>query len=166
MEVRVDGVVVAVEVYGPTNVFGFQLIARYVIRILKYLEIDRGYALSVKIGPSTEHDLYYAYMFETEKEIRPWLCQFAGATAAWLSNPSPQPVFQKEGPNGSGWRLSVEIEELCSDRCRREIVQNVATRSDDPRLYFEVGTAETTANGWWGRSVKKKMAGASSGRGA
>ena len=158
MEVSVDGLNFAIEVYGPMNLFGFQLVETYAIRILKYLEIDRGYVLRVKIEPSTEHDPFFAYQFETEKEIRPWLCQFAESAAAWLSKPSPQLVFQKEGPNASGWRLSVEIKNLCQDRYLREIGQNTAGRSDDARLYFEVGTAKETASGWWGQRVRKKMA--------
>lgn len=158
MKVSADGMDVAIEVYGPTNLFGFQLVTTYAIRILKYLEIDRGYVLRVKIEPGTEHDAFFAYQFETEKEIRPWLRQFAEAAAAWLSNPSPQPVFQKEGPNASGWKLSIEMENFYEDRCLREIGQNTAGRSDDARLYFEVGTAKETASGWWGQRVRKKMA--------
>jgi hypothetical protein len=86
------------------------------------------------------------------------LRQFAEAAATWLSNPSPQPVFQKEGPNASGWKLSIEIENLYEGRCLREISQNTAGQSDDARLYFEVGTAMDTASGWWGQRVRKKMA--------
>lgn len=158
MEVRGDALDVAIEVYGPINLFGFQLVKTYVIWILKYLEIDRGYDLRIKIEPGTEHDPFYTCKFETEKEIRPWLSQFAEAAATWLSNPSPQPVFWKEGPNASGWRLSVEIENLYQDRCIRTICQNTAGRSDDPRLYFEDDTVVMSAKGWWGWSVRKKMA--------
>lgn len=158
MTVNADGLDVAIEVYGPMNLFGFQLVETYAIRILKYLEIDRGYDLRLKIEPDAEYDPFYAYQFETEKEIRPWLCEFSEAAAGWLLNPSPPRVFKKKGPNASNWGLSVEIEELHEDRSRRTISQSTASRSDDSRLHFEVGTAETTANGWWGRSVKKKMA--------
>jgi hypothetical protein len=156
--VRVDGLSVAIEVYGPIDLFGFQVIQTYVIKILKYLEIDRGYALRVQIEPGAEHDLWYGYQFEPEIEIRPWLSKFAQAATTWLSCPSPQPVFRQNGPSTPGWKLSVAIEELYHERTSRMIHQSSATRSDDPRLHFEVGTAHTTADGWWGRSVRNKMA--------
>lgn len=152
-----DSLDIAIEIYGPMNLFGFQLVQSYAIRILKYLEIDRGYSLSVNIEPDIESDLFYAYRFETEKEIRPWLREFAKTAGIWLLGSSPQPVLQKEGPNASGWRLSVAIEELHDERDVRTISQSTAARSDDPRLYFEIGTAEDTANGWWGRLIKRKM---------
>lgn len=158
IEVSSDGLNVAVEVYSPMNLFGFQLVNTYAILILKNLDINLGYALKVKIEPQIGHDPFYAYQFETEKEIRPWLCQFAKATTDWLSAPSPQPVFQMEGPSASGWNLSIEIENLCTDSSLREIGQSTAGRSDDARLYFEVEKEKEIASGWWGQRVKKKMA--------
>jgi hypothetical protein len=156
--VRVEDLEVAIEVYGPRNLFGFQLVETYVIPILKFLEVDGGYILTARIEPTTENDLFYAYQFKTEREIRPWLRKFAEAATTWLSSLSPQSVLRIDGPNASGWKLLVTLEEIHQDRTLREISLHTATRSDDPRQQFETVSAEMTAAGWWGRSIRKKMA--------
>jgi hypothetical protein len=149
---------IAIEVYSPTYLFGFQLVENYAIKILKYLEIDRGYELDVEIEPGTEHDLFYAYQFETEREIRPWLGKFATTVTNWLLDAQPQSVLQVKGPNESGWKLSIKVDDLHQNAADRLINQSTSTRSDDPRLLFDTGTPETTESGWWGKLVKKKMA--------
>lgn len=149
---------VAVEVYGPANLFGFQLVESYASRVLKYLDVEVGYRLNLQIEPVDTVDLFFAYNFEAEHEIFPWLREFAAAAAKWLSNPAPKPVLKMFGPKGKVWKITVKIEEICGDRGAREIYQTTATRSDDARLLFDVGTAEDTACGWWGRSIKKKIA--------
>jgi hypothetical protein len=123
---------------------------------LMYLDIERGYELSVKLL-SALHDPFYAYEFEAEPKALLWLREFSQEVHDWLSASSPQKVFCKAGPRANGWELSIEIDELHKDPATRQICMNTAGRSDDARLHFECGSSETTADGWWGRRVKKKM---------
>jgi len=162
VEVRFDACTIRVEVYTPVDLMGFQLFKRYVPMVLKYLDVSCGYRLDVKIQPVQEvpgYDqatLYYPYTIPEENETHKWLAEFAEGARQWLSKESPKQALRMPGPGGKV-DIVVKIAKLDDDPGNRQICSIWATRSTDTKLFFEVGTAQDTAESPWGRNLKNKL---------
>jgi hypothetical protein len=157
IEVAWNGRSVLVEVFTPVDFMGFQLVDSHVTRILKYLDIARGYLIEVALRPAREHDLWYVYAVEDEIRIRRWLREFADDAKAWLGQERPPRRRIIHGPEGE-WRVDVWLRELHDDPRGRLVVSTTGTHSTDTRLFFECGTVENSAQSQWGKKLKGKLA--------
>jgi len=153
---------VRLEIYTPVDLMGMQIYDYYVLPMLKYFDIRKGFKLNVELEPASNEfdydpdDLYYAYTFPNETEMHAWLEVFAKGVAGWLSKPSPEPSYSIEGPGGAT-KVVVTIVELRDDERSRCVTYRAGTRSSDTSLYFEVGTVQDTAESEWGRKLSRKL---------
>ncbi|NQW12195.1 MAG: hypothetical protein HQ481_20205 [Alphaproteobacteria bacterium] len=156
--VRICDLEVAIEIYSPRDLQGFQLVVEHVKSILRYLEVDAGYWLEVAIEPDERGDVMFALDVEEDRVIRPWLGCFAKEASLWLAKPPDEAMRRFPGPAGLGWRVMVKINKWLDMDRERLISLHTATRSDDPRQMFDGCRPAATAGYWWGRRVKAKMA--------
>lgn len=163
MEIGWDGGLVRIEVYSPIDFMGYQLFAEYLVRALKYLEVDRGFDLDVALEvPSAAGDddlavaFAYPYLVPDERMVRGWLDRFEQEAAAWLTAAELGATLVTEAPGGRLW-VRVEVRGLSTDPVLREIIFSPPTRSTDTRLFFECGTALETARSQWGRKLGDKL---------
>jgi hypothetical protein len=146
---------IKIEVYTPTDFFGYQLFERYVDMILKYLDVSSGFALECELVNGTGNP-FFAYMFE-DKEAEVWLNGFAEDVLEWFSTAQAGSVYRRHiGLDNS--ELLVTLRELHEDKANRSVGIHFPTKSTDTRLFFEVGDATDTACGQWGKKLKNKIA--------
>lgn len=151
-----NGQKILVEIFIPVDFMGFQLLQRHIGRILKYLDVPRGFALKVRLQSADELDSRYPYDIGDESEVRLWLGQFAGVARHWLQTNKPSPSLRRDGTTPS-WCVDVSLTELSDDPSCRAIGMLTSGHSTDTRLFFECGTVEDTARSQWGRKIKRKL---------
>lgn len=156
--VECKGVSLSIEIYRPIDVFGYQLLEEYLSRILKYLEVDKGFDIEIHISLNDQNDRFFPYSVEKESIVRNWLTDFSEQVLSWISENQPKESINIEGPKGSTWRVTLRMERVCNNRHDRNITKLSPTISTDARLMFDVGKPQDLAlNYWWGRAVKNKM---------
>jgi hypothetical protein len=153
-------VTVAIEVYSPTDLIGFQLFQECTRQVLKYLEIPVGFKVSVTVRPvsSSDSGLYYPYTFPSQvQDVELWLDRFAEEAGDWLkAQPTSGPTMTATGPGG-GVEVEVQLIELRDDEAHREVIFSLETQSTDTSLLFDMGTAEERAQTRWGRNLREKL---------
>lgn len=163
MEVAWGGGRVGIEVYSPIDFMGYQLFEKYLVRALKYVEVDRGFDLDVALevlGADDSDDLTaafaYPYLVPEERVVRAWLNRFERDAARWLTAAEHGATLVVDAP-GDRLRVTVEARRLFADADVRQVTFSPPTRSTDTRLFFECGTIEDTARSQWGRKLGDKM---------
>ena len=91
------------EVYCPVDLYGFQLMERLVSTLFKYLEVDMGY--DVRLRLETSKDWYYAYEIGDERTVRKWHTQMEREVSKWFVNAREGDKKTFEGPteNSGTW---------------------------------------------------------------
>jgi hypothetical protein len=148
---------ILIEIFCPVDLMGFQLVEAYTSTILKYLKINKGFELEVKIRPIAEPaDPFYPYLIGKDQEVRCWLAELAGRVEKWLNvDGLPSPLIV-DGTNET-WHLFVCALTVHNDPSDRLILQSSATRSTDSRLFFECGSVEDAARSEWGKKLRRKL---------
>ncbi len=153
---------VLMEIFTPMDFMGFQLFNNYVTPILKYLDVDKVYRIKIKLeskdrnGISNREDNYFPYSFPDEDEIYSWLNEFQKRACSWLQEEEPAEELIINAP-GNNLRLKLILDKTFNNRETREIVYLGKGHSTDSKLFFEVGTAESTAKSQWGKKLKNKL---------
>jgi hypothetical protein len=144
---------VLLEVYNPIGLIGFQMLNRYAVAILKYLEIPIAFEVAIELR---SEDPAYPYQIGTETSVRKWLRRFADEAAKWLQAAKPSDRTTLPGPNNV-WRLEMLLTELHQNARLRCVQLGTSTFSTDARLSFECGTEKDTARSRWGEKLKTKL---------
>ncbi len=162
IEVQADDYLIKVEIYTPVDFMGFQLFQNYIPMVLKYLDVPVGYhlkvtALTVQETPGyDQNSLFYPYTIPHENEVHAWLDDFSEQVANWLTDPQRNREFSIAGPGGKVI-VTIRLVEFSADQGDRLIKFHGATRSTDTKLFFDMGTADDTAQSQWGLKIKGKL---------
>ena len=145
-----------IEVYNPIDLFGFQLLERLIPSIFKYLEVNMGFEIDLRLETSKDMDGFYAYEVGDEKTVRPWLADLQSKAAKWVTNAQAGHQRRFAGPNERVW-LSATLQEIYHNVEERDIRFSQPTRSTDSKLFFTIGEPEDTAESEWGRKLLDKL---------
>ncbi|MYD59631.1 MAG: hypothetical protein F4W91_01185, partial [Gemmatimonadetes bacterium] len=145
-----------IEVYNPIDLFGFQLLERLIPSIFKYLEVNMGFKIDLRIETSKDMDWFYAYEVGDEKTVRPWLADLQSKAAKWVTNAQAGHQRRFAGPNERVW-LSATLQEIYHNVEERDIRFSLPTRSTDSKSFFTIGEPEDTAESEWGRKLLDKL---------
>ena len=145
---------VLIEVFSPTDSYGYQVFERYVSSVLKNLPPDIGYTIRLD---QQANDPYYPLDFPNYKIVYKWLQDFEIAIIPWIQASKRGDCFVVSGP-ADILRLSVTVKEIHSDSSNRCIESNQPTRSTDTKLYFEHFDPVAAAKSPWLRKIHDKLA--------
>ena len=142
------------EIYSPVDLFAFQLMERLVIPLFKYLDVEIGYDIRLRL--ETSKGFYYAYEIRDESTVRKWQTQMERDVSKWIVNAREGDEKTFEGPTENIWYVAelIHVYEDLESRC---ISSRTATRSTDSRLFFEVGDPKDTATSQWGKKLRGKL---------
>ena len=145
-----------VEVYCPIDFYGCQFIERNLSTLFKYLNIDVGFDIDLRLESPVTNG-FYAYDVEnSEKAIRDWLTCVNQEAARWLTDAQAGERRQFKGLS-KYMRLTANLRELHESSQVRCVSFRPPGKSTDTRLFFELGDPEDTANGQWGRKLLHKL---------
>ena len=146
---------VRVEVYCPADFFGYQLIRRYLPAMFRYLEIDAGFEISLRLERKND-DPFFAFDIDHVTDIRQWLDDVQAEAKQWIPDAKAGDRRRFEGPVES-LLLSVTLERAHEKADWRWVNFDSPGQSSDTRLFFEMGAPENTARGPWGRKLLRKL---------
>ena len=160
---------IRIEVYCPADFFGYQLVGRYLPMMFKYLEVDVGFEVTLRLENKNENidswDPFFAYDIRREKDVHLWLDNLNAKAEQWIMEAKAGDHLQFPGPIES-LLLSVTLEYKCENADWRLVSFLPPGQSSDTRLFFEMDTPEGTARSQWGRKLldklQKRQCGASS----
>ena len=158
-----DESTVRVEVYSRVDFLGAQLLKRMVGLLFKYLDVEKGYNINLRIETSVK-DGSHAYGMGEEDTVRKWLKQLKSEAVKWVMNADPGHQKRFNGPTDQTWWLNAKLKDVCNNRGCRQVICHFPSQSTDARLFFEVGEPEDTAKSKWGRrllhdKLKKRQCG-------
>lgn len=142
------------EIYSPIDFFGFQLMKRLVGTLFKYLNVDKGFQIRLRL--ETSEDFFYVYEIGDESTVRSWLTQMERDVSKWIVNAREGDEKTFDGPNINVWYVA-ELAHVYEDSESRCISSRTATQSTDSRLFFEVGEPMDTAKSQWGKKLRSKL---------
>ncbi len=145
-----------IELYSPIDFFGFQLVKRLISSIFKYLDIDKGFKIDLRLRTSKDMDWFYAYEVGYENTVRPWLAGLQSEAIKWLQNAHASHQRQFAGPTQRVW-LSATLQEVYDNAEERDIRFGLPSQSSDSKLFFRIGEPEDTAESEWGRKLLDKL---------
>ncbi len=145
---------VYIEVYTPTDFYGYQYFYRNLLSLLKYLPIDLGYTIKIR-GDSS--NFYHAYDFPREfREIDEWLYQFQDNFIGWVRDSSIGDFYTINSPADTV-TLSFLLKEKNRDCENRLIINGKPGSSSDTRLFFESNDIESSSKSQWGNKIFGKL---------
>lgn len=151
---------VRIEVYCPADFFGCQLVERHLPMIFKYLEVDVGFEVALRLEHKNENiasrNPFFAYEIGNETDVHQWLDRLNNKAKQWIMEAKAGDHFQFSGPIES-LQLSVTLEYKCENADCRLLSFLSPGKSSDTRLFFEMGTPEGTARSQWGRKLLDKL---------
>ena len=146
---------VRVEVYSPVDFFGAQLLERMLSSLFKYLDVEKGFDINLRIETSVK-DGSYAYETGKQEIVREWLKRLKSEAEEWVMNADPGHQERFNGPTDQIW-LDAELKDVCNNPEPRQVRVFSPSQSTDSRLFFEVGSPEDTAKSQWGRRLRNKL---------
>ena len=146
---------VRVEVYSPVDFFGAQFLKRMLRSLFKYLDVEKGFNVNLKIETSVE-DGSYAYETGKQETVRKWLKRLESEAAGWVMEADPGHQQRFNGPTDQIW-LYAKLEDVCNNLESRQVICHFPSQSTDSRLFFEVGKPEDTAKSQWGGKLLGKL---------
>ena len=151
---------VRVEVYCPADFFGCQLVERHLPMIFKYLEVDVGFEVALRLEHKNENfasrNPFFAYEIGNETDAHQWLDRLRKKAKQWIMEAKAGDHFQFSGPIES-LQLSATLEYKCENADCRLLSFLSPGKSSDTRLFFEMNTPEGTARSQWGRKLLDKL---------
>lgn len=145
-----------VEVYCPIDFYGSQFIERNVSTLFKYLNIDVGFDIDLRLESAVTSGLYAYEVDNSEKVIQDWLTSVKRKAAQWLADARAGEQRQFKGPS-EHIRLEASLREVHESSQVRYVSFSSPSKSTDTRLFFEVGQPKDTANSQWGRKLIHKL---------
>lgn len=145
-----------IEVYCPIDFYGFQLVESHIYLLFKYLDVDMGFCIDLRLETSVENGSYVYEIVNDEKTVRDWLTCLKSEAAQWLTNAQVGDRQQFKGVTDQMWLTATlrEVNERTDMNC---VTLSLPTQSTDTRLFFEVGQPEDTAASQWGRKLLHKL---------
>lgn len=152
---------VRIKAYCPAEFFGHQLVRRHLSMMFKYLEVDVGFEITLRLKYKNENidpwSPFFAYDIGRERDTQPWLDRLKVQARQWITTAQAGDQRQFQDPTAS-LLLSVTIDALHSDPACRLVAHHRSMQPSDTRLFFdEMGTPESTAQGQWGRKLLGKL---------
>ena len=151
---------VRVEVYCPADFFGYQLVQRHLPMMFKYLEVDMGFEVTLRLDHKHENynlrNPFFADDIGNAKSVRQWLDNLTTEAKQWILEAKTGNEHQFPGPIES-LLLSVTLEHRDENPDWRLISFLPPGQSSDTRLFFERGTPKSTAQSQWGRKILDKL---------
>ncbi len=152
---------VRIEVYCPADFFGYQLVGRYLPMIFKYLEVDAGFKVALRLEHKNENyhprNPFFAYDIRHERDVQQWLDNLNTEAEKWIMKAKAGDHLTFPGPIES-LLLSVTLEHKCENADWRLVSFLPPGQSSDTRLFFEMDTTpEDTARSQWGRKLLDKL---------
>ncbi len=145
-----------IEVYCPVDFFGFQLMKQLIPSIFRYLNINMGFEIDLRLETLKDMDWFYPYEVGYERTVRPWLVCLQSKAEEWVRTANAGDQWQFPGPT-ERVRFSAKLQEVYDDPQDRCIRFLPSTRSTDSKLFFEVGSPKDTAKSEWGRKLLEKL---------
>ena len=146
---------VRAEVYSPVDFFGAQLLERMLRSLFKYLDVEKGFNIKLRIETSVK-DGSYAYETGKQEIVREWLKRLKSEAEKWVMNADPGHRKRFNGPTDQIW-LDAELKDVCNNLESRQVSVFSPSQSTDTRLFFEVGSPEDTAKNQWGKRLRDKL---------
>ncbi|HEY2972153.1 MAG TPA: hypothetical protein VGJ48_06545 [Pyrinomonadaceae bacterium] len=150
---------VLIEVFSPSDSYGYQVFERYVGSVLKNLPLNIGYTIRLD---QQAYDPNYPLDFPEYKIVYKWLQDFEIAITPWIQVAKHGDCFVVGGP-AEILRLSVTVKEIHSDFSIRCIESNEPTRSTETKLHFEHFDPILATKSPWFRKIHDKLAGLQAG---
>ena len=151
---------VRVEVYCPADFFGYQLVGRYLPMMFKYLEVDAGFEITLRLKHKDENygswNPFFAYDIGNETDVHRWLDSLNAEAKQWIMDAKAGDYLQFQGPIES-LLLSVTLEHKDENPDCRLVSFLPPGQSSDTRLFFEMDTPEGTARSQWGPKLLDKL---------
>ena len=156
IDLTASGLSACIELYSPIDFFGFQLVKRLISSIFKYLDIDKGFKIDLRLRTSKDMDWFYAYEIGYERAVRQWLARLQSEAEKWVKNAQVEHQQQFAGPTQRVW-LSATLQKVYDDAENRDIYFSLPTQSTDSKLFFQTGTPKDTAESEWGQKLLNKL---------
>jgi hypothetical protein len=144
----------AIEVFSPSDLFGFQVFDRYLSSIVRYVPVTFGFLINVDVKSD---NLYHPLSFPEYKEVYSWLDVLSSNLAAWLRKASVGETMRLAGPRNL-LQVSLTLERRDDDPNLRTVLIGGATRSTDTSLYFERSEHEILSKSPWIPKIREKLA--------
>ena len=118
IDLTAGGSQVRVEVYCPADFFGYQLVGRYLPMMFKYLEVDMGFEVALRLEHKNENhgswNPFFAHDIGKEADVSRWLDSLNAAAKQWIMDAKAGDQRQFPGPIES-LLLSVTLEYKCEN---------------------------------------------------
>lgn len=133
ISLKLDDLDVLIEIYSPTDFYGYQDYERALIRAIKYLDVPFGFVIQID---EKSADLFYTYKFPDFRTIDKWLDTIINSVQEWLLSADEGDSKNIVEPNS---KLSIDfnLKEKNADPAYRIVSRGGATKSTDTRIYFE-----------------------------
>ena len=160
IDLTAGGSQVRVEVHCPADFFGYQLVGRYLPMMFKYLEVDAGFEIALRLEHKNENygswNPFFAYDIGKETDVHRWLDSLNTEAKQWIMKAKVGDYLQFQGPIES-LLLSVTLEHRDENPDWRLVSFLPPGQSSDTRLFFEMDTPKSTAGTQWGPKLLDKL---------
>lgn len=153
LTIKLNDLEYKIEVYTPGDFYSYEVFKRYLITLLKYLPIDIGFDITIRV---TSDNLYHPNYFPLFRAVEVWLTSFQDEIIKWIKNAKKYDTFTANGPL-SGVQINIEVRELYDSWEIREIIVHGATNSVSTRLFFERVDDNIIPTHAWGIKIKDKF---------
>ncbi|MXW63761.1 MAG: hypothetical protein F4Y00_06175 [Bacteroidetes bacterium SB0662_bin_6] len=160
IDLTAGGSQIRIEVYCPADFFGYQLVGRYLPMMFKYLEVDMGFEVALRLEHKNENhgswNPFFANDIGGQTDVDPWLDSLNAEAKQWIMEAKAGDHLQFPGPIES-LLLSVTLEHRDENPDWRLVSFLPPGQSSDTRLFFEMDTPKSTAGTQWGPKLLDKL---------
>ena len=156
IDLTTNGLNAHVEIYCPVDFYGYQLAEQQIRKIFKYLDVNMGFDINLRLVTSETLGSYVYEFGKNEKTIQEWLTSLGREAKQWLKNARAGNCQQFRGPTEKIC-LSAILDKVHERKEQRNVVLDTPTKSTDSRLFFEVDKPEDTAASQWGKKLVRKL---------
>ncbi|MFA4839671.1 MAG: hypothetical protein WC703_09370 [Candidatus Neomarinimicrobiota bacterium] len=153
ISVKLDDSEYLIEVFSPTDYYGYQVFSRLLISCLKNLDIGIGFKISID---SKAQNFGYTSDFPKYKDVYEWIEQFRVGFIKWIMTAKEGDICNVDSPTDS-LKLEVKVESIDQNPKIRSISWNQATRSTDTICFFRINEPVKFANSQMGPKIKDKL---------
>ena len=156
IDLRLGKLRAKVEIYSPTDQYGFQFVTRYAWPVFRYASCSRGFDVRLELIVDNQYG-YHAYSMENhDKQLRKWLIKLEEDANTWLESADVGSTKVFEGSDKS-FRLQAKLKSVCYDPEYRSVEFHQPSWSTDTKQYFSSLEPEKTARTGIGMRILNKM---------
>lgn len=142
-----------IEVYSPTDIFGFQVFDRLVMQIIKYHEIPRGFYLRINAHSDS---ITHTQEFPPFRDIYSWADIFVKDFGSWIASANTGDSKDFQSPIES-YSFKITVLSINENTFDRTILRGGAPHSTDTKMYFEISDPEFFAKTNLGINLHEKL---------